>query len=113
VLPAKEKMAANSPYSSVCYLEEVLDSSSLGTLDSTETMAPTDKKASAGSADELTAVFGRQLSMASRSVHADDHANDHAAVAPPMHVSTTFRYNDNPDKLVPWSDIDVRMLPTT
>ncbi|KAK3311169.1 Cys/Met metabolism PLP-dependent enzyme-domain-containing protein [Chaetomium strumarium] len=74
-------------------------------------MAPTKEKAGAGSADELAAVFGRQLSMASRSVHADDHRNDHAAVAPPMHVSTTFRYDDNPDKLVAWSDIDPSEAP--
>jgi hypothetical protein len=55
----------------------------------------------------LHAAFGRQLSLASRSVHADDFTNAHPAVAPPMHVSTTFRYSENPDELVPWSDTDV------
>jgi len=58
--------------------------------------------------DQLTAAFGRQLSLASRSVHADDYTNTHSAVAPPMHVSTTFRYSDNPDKLQPWSEMSVR-----
>ncbi|KAK4240697.1 hypothetical protein C8A03DRAFT_31187 [Achaetomium macrosporum] len=69
-------------------------------------MASTSEKGAAGTADKLAAAFGRQLSLSSRSVHADDHTNDHAAVAPPMHVSTTFRYADEPDKLVPWSDTD-------
>ncbi|AEO65431.1 uncharacterized protein THITE_2112405 [Thermothielavioides terrestris NRRL 8126] len=54
--------------------------------------------------NKLAAAFGRQLSLASRSVHADDYTNTHPAVAPPMHVSTTFRYADNPEELVPWSD---------
>jgi hypothetical protein len=57
--------------------------------------------------NKLAAAFGRQLSLASRSVHADDYTNTHPAVAPPMHVSTTFRYADNPEELVPWSDFTV------
>ncbi|KAL2199559.1 Cys/Met metabolism PLP-dependent enzyme-domain-containing protein [Corynascus similis CBS 632.67] len=65
-----------------------------------------EKKADGAGPDQLTAAFGRQLSLASRSVHADDHTNTHTAVAPPMHVSTTFRYADNPDELVPWADGD-------
>ncbi len=55
----------------------------------------------------LAASFGHQLSLASRSVHADDYINSHRAVAPPMHVSTTFRYSNNPDNLVVWENIDV------
>ncbi|CAK7273124.1 hypothetical protein SEPCBS57363_005493 [Sporothrix epigloea] len=39
------------------------------------------------------------LSPATRAVHADDYINVHRAVAPPMHVSTTFRYSNDPDKL--------------
>src|SRR5689334_18964350 len=66
-----------------------------------------EKKADGAGPEQLTAAFGRQLSLASRSVHADDYANTHPAVAPPLHVSTTFRYSENPDELVPWSDIDV------
>lgn len=41
----------------------------------------------------------RQLSLSSRLVHADDGLAAHSAVAPAMHVSTTFRYSDNPDDL--------------
>ncbi len=73
------------------------------------TLGSTPEKTAAGARpDQLAAAFGRQLSLASRSVHADDYTNTHSAVAPPMHVSTTFRYSDNPDKLLPWSEIDVR-----
>lgn len=42
-----------------------------------------------------------KLSLASRLVHADDGISTHRAVAPAMHVSTTFRYNDDPDQLQP------------
>ncbi|KAK5654955.1 hypothetical protein OQA88_6712 [Cercophora sp. LCS_1] len=52
----------------------------------------------------LTETFPHGLSMASRSVHADDYVNNHQAVAPPLHVSTTFRYSRNPDDLVPWTN---------
>jgi hypothetical protein len=69
--------------------------------------AKAEKKAAGAGPNQLTEAFGRQLSMASRSVHADDYTNTHAAVAPPMHVSTTFRYPRNPDELLPWSDQDV------
>ncbi|KAL6403423.1 cystathionine beta-lyase [Ilyonectria robusta] len=41
------------------------------------------------------------LSLASRGVHADDNIAVHRAVAPAMHVSTTFRYSDDPDLLKP------------
>jgi hypothetical protein len=61
--------------------------------------------------DHLASTFGRELSLASRSIHADDYVNTHPAVAPPMHVSTTFRYENDPDKLVPWFDMDVRENP--
>ncbi|KAK4211734.1 cystathionine beta-lyase [Rhypophila decipiens] len=66
-------------------------------------MASTDKPDSTGP-DELTAAFGKQLSLSSRSVHADDYINNHQAVAPPMHVSTTFRYSRNPDDLKQWEN---------
>lgn len=48
--------------------------------------------------------------MASLSVHADDYINNHQAVAPPMHVSTTFRYAENPDDLKPWENLNVCLL---
>lgn len=60
--------------------------------------------------DHLASTFGRELSLASRSIHADDYVNTHQAVAPPMHVSTTFRYDNDPDKLVPWYNAEVRGL---
>lgn len=68
--------------------------------------APTSDQVQAGP-NKLAAAFGRQLSLASRSVHADDYTNTHPAVAPPMHVSTTFRYSENPNELLPWGDFDV------
>ncbi|KUI63267.1 hypothetical protein VP1G_10411 [Cytospora mali] len=46
------------------------------------------------------------LSLSSLSVHADDYINNHRAVAPPLHVSTTYRYNSDPDKLAQWSNTD-------
>ncbi|KAK4674239.1 hypothetical protein QC763_118680 [Podospora pseudopauciseta] len=56
--------------------------------------------------NSLAVAFGRELSMASRSVHADDYINNHQAVAPPMHVSTTFRYNRDPEQLRPWDNLN-------
>ncbi|PWI75005.1 cystathionine beta-lyase [Purpureocillium lilacinum] len=46
------------------------------------------------------------LSLASRTVHGDDHISAHRAVAPAMHVSTTFRYSDDPDQLLGFDNID-------
>ncbi|KAK3330848.1 Cys/Met metabolism PLP-dependent enzyme-domain-containing protein [Apodospora peruviana] len=54
--------------------------------------------------NQLAAAFGKTLSLASRSVHADDYINNHQAVAPPLHVSTTFRYSRNPDDLKQWDN---------
>ncbi|KAL1839012.1 hypothetical protein VTJ49DRAFT_1987 [Mycothermus thermophilus] len=65
-----------------------------------------EKTAPGAGPDQLEAAFGRPLALASRSIHADDYTNTHPAVAPPMHVSTTFRYPRNPDELVPWSEAD-------
>ncbi|KAK7951258.1 Cys/Met metabolism PLP-dependent enzyme-domain-containing protein [Apiospora aurea] len=44
----------------------------------------------------------QHLSLSAQAIHADDFLSSHQAVAPPMHVSTTFRYSDNPDELSPW-----------
>lgn len=49
----------------------------------------------------------RHLSLSAQTIHADDFLNSHQSVAPPMHVSTTFRYNDDPDELRPWANINV------
>ncbi|KAJ6016591.1 pyridoxal phosphate-dependent transferase [Penicillium herquei] len=53
-----------------------------------------------------TEMSKEKLSLASRTVHADDHISVHRAVAPAMHVSTTFRYNDDPEKLTPLVYVD-------
>ncbi|PNP77398.1 hypothetical protein FNYG_09274 [Fusarium nygamai] len=46
------------------------------------------------------------LSLASRAVHADEGIQSHRAVAPAMHVSTTFRYSNDPDALKAWDNTD-------
>ncbi len=49
------------------------------------------------------------LSLSSQAIHADDFLNVHNTdVAPGLHVSTTFRYQKNPDDLIPTSQQDVR-----
>jgi hypothetical protein len=47
------------------------------------------------------------LSLSSKTIHADDFLNKGQDVAPPLHVSTTFRYSKNPDDLVPAAELDV------
>jgi hypothetical protein len=42
-----------------------------------------------------------------RSLHSDDALNLVTDVAPPMHISTTFRYSNDPSKLVPAADATV------
>lgn len=49
------------------------------------------------------------LSLSSKTIHADDFLNHGQDVAPPLHVSTTYRYNKDPDKLVAWADLDVSL----
>ncbi|MCJ1313715.1 hypothetical protein MMC25_007395 [Agyrium rufum] len=44
-------------------------------------------------------------SLQTLSVHADDPLNVIPDVSPPIHVSTTFRYSDDPEQLVPVADI--------
>lgn len=41
---------------------------------------------------------------ATRALHADDSLNQVTDVAPPIHTSTTFRYPNDPGKLVPSED---------
>lgn len=48
-----------------------------------------------------------KLSLSSQTVHADDYLNQGQDVAPPLHVSTTFRYSRDPETLVPCSEVDV------
>jgi hypothetical protein len=47
------------------------------------------------------------LSLSSQTIHADDFLNKGQDVAPPLHVSTTFRYSNNPDALIPADELDV------
>ncbi|KAK7748411.1 hypothetical protein SLS62_008567 [Diatrype stigma] len=63
--------------------------------------------AAAAALDPTTLPASLQhLSLSARTVHADDYLNSHQSVAPPMHVSTTFRYNRDPDLLAPWLNIN-------
>jgi hypothetical protein len=48
-----------------------------------------------------------KLSLSSQTIHADDYLNAGQDVAPALHVSTTFRYNSNPEALVPLTERDV------
>jgi cystathionine gamma-synthase len=44
-------------------------------------------------------------SLSTLGVHGDDPINSATDVAPPLHVSTTFRYSNDPSKLVPTDDL--------
>lgn len=44
------------------------------------------------------------IGASTRSLHADDALNLVTDVAPPMHLSTTFRYSKDPSQLVPAAD---------
>lgn len=50
----------------------------------------------------------QHMSLSAQTIHADDFLSSHQAVAPPMHVSTTFRYSNNPEELSPWHNPNVR-----
>ncbi|KAI0143620.1 pyridoxal phosphate-dependent transferase [Xylariaceae sp. FL1272] len=67
-------------------------------------MADQNAAAAASDATTLASQYQR-LSMSAQTIHADDFLNSHTAVAPPMHVSTTFRYSRNPDELNPGDNI--------
>ncbi|KAI0391122.1 PLP-dependent transferase [Xylariaceae sp. FL0594] len=47
----------------------------------------------------------QHMSIGAQTVHADDFLNSHPSVAPPMHVSTTFRYSRDPEDLKPGANI--------
>lgn len=49
----------------------------------------------------------RKLSLSTRTVHADDGISAHRAIAPAIHVSTTFKYTSNPDELRSGENTDV------
>lgn len=67
----------------------------------------------AGSENKGSRPAKTELSLASLSVHADDGISTHRAVAPAMHVSTTFRYSDDPDNLIPDENVDVGHSPSS
>ncbi|KAL2107824.1 hypothetical protein VUR80DRAFT_4703 [Thermomyces stellatus] len=60
----------------------------------------------AGSENKGIGPANAELSLATLSVHADEGISAHRAIAPAMHVSTTFRYSDDPDELVPDENVD-------
>ena len=47
-----------------------------------------------------------------KALHADDTLNQVTDVAPPIHLSTTFRYPNDPDQLILSEDPVVRLKPT-
>lgn len=51
-----------------------------------------------------------KLSLATLGIHGDDPINSYTDVAPALHVSTTFRYPRDPEKLVPEHDLNVQEL---
>ncbi|KAI1107892.1 PLP-dependent transferase [Jackrogersella minutella] len=67
-----------------------------------------DDTATGGEPATATTLASRlqHLSLSAQTIHADDFLNSHPSVAPPMHVSTTFRYSDNPDDLKLWVNIN-------
>ncbi|KAI4277959.1 MAG: hypothetical protein LQ337_001389 [Flavoplaca oasis] len=48
-----------------------------------------------------------KLTQATQAIHADDDLNATSDVAPPLHVSTTFRYAGDPEDLVPIAHADI------
>lgn len=60
-----------------------------------------------GGPGALAAHFpSHSLGLASLAVHADDYINNHRAVAPPLHTSTNYRYDADPDRLRAWDNTD-------
>lgn len=47
-------------------------------------------------------------SLATRAVHADADIDDHSAIAPALHTSTTYRFADDPNDLVAFKHLQVR-----
>lgn len=48
-----------------------------------------------------------------KALHADDTLNQVTDVAPPIHLSTIFRYPNDPDQLIPSEDPVVCLRPNT
>lgn len=78
---------------------------------SSSSAAPSSAAAAAGIPPKgpgaLAAHFpSHPLRLASLAVHADDYINNHRAVAPPLHTSTNYRYDADPDRLRAWDNTD-------
>ncbi|OHE90339.1 Cys/Met metabolism PLP-dependent enzyme [Colletotrichum orchidophilum] len=72
------------------------------------TNGDTETRAASGSGSEVPTTDDgvSKLSLATLTVHADDGISSHRAIAPAMHVSTTFKYNRNPDELRYGENVD-------
>ncbi|KAE8149886.1 Cys/Met metabolism PLP-dependent enzyme-domain-containing protein [Aspergillus avenaceus] len=65
-----------------------------------------DSEAGATSQNKITMTPAHNdIGAATHSLHADEVINAVTDVAPPLHVSTTFRYPDDPDDLLPAEDL--------
>jgi hypothetical protein len=51
-------------------------------------------------------TMSHNIGTSTRSLHADDVLNVVSDVAPPLHLSTTFRYSDDPSALVPAANLN-------
>lgn len=49
----------------------------------------------------------QSLTSSTQAIHVDDDLNTTSDVAPPLHLSTTFRYVDNPEDLITATDSEV------
>ncbi|KAL4878315.1 pyridoxal phosphate-dependent transferase [Aspergillus karnatakaensis] len=54
---------------------------------------------------QLAMLPGQDVGASTRSLHADDILNVVPDVTPPIHVATTFRYPDDPEKLTPAAEL--------
>lgn len=78
-------------------------------------MSPRAKDVSQSTLDYIESPQPRQslsaslseLSPATKALHADRDLDITSDVAPPLHVSTNFRYASNPEALIPIVEIDV------
>lgn len=64
---------------------------------------------SAGITNAMDKLDLKGRGNATVAIHADDPLNVVTDVAPPLHVSTTFRYSDDPNDLHAWADYSVRI----
>ncbi|KAI1608506.1 cystathionine beta-lyase [Exophiala viscosa] len=75
------------------------------TVDSSNPPAPVDPHDLEG-LEDLHQLDISSLSPATQAIHADDPLNLLTDVAPPIHVSTTFRYDKDPERLRPFHERD-------